>query len=267
MKFNLVRKKMLPFYAFPALLSAGSISQVHAETESKNKTTNNDEVKVKPLTDKHRQRLEAIRIIERIKNANTDQEKTALKTQKLNLVLEQKKRKLNFVEEKPKEEVKEKVNNREISVRTTSSETATQVRKTQNSAQSKSYNTPQSITSGTLGKIALPQSTVAGNAYGHGWCTWGVKQVAPWVGNNWGNAYQWAASASAQGFQTGSTPKPGSVIVWSGNHVAYVTDVREDGMIQVVEANYAGNRYLANFRGWFNPNGIQGSVTYIYPKA
>ena len=189
-----------------------------------------------------------------------------MKTQKLNLILEQKKRKLKFVEEKPKEEVTPKVNNKEVSVKTTRSETTTPVRR-QTVSQSRSYSTPQSITSGTLGKIALPQSTVAGNAYGHGWCTWGVKQVAPWVGNNWGNAYQWAASASAQGFQTGSTPKPGSVIVWSGNHVAYVTDVREDGMIQVVEANYAGNRYLANFRGWFNPNGIQGSVTYIYPKA
>jgi possible secreted protein len=246
------------------LLVGGTVTTAHAETENETKTETN--TSVKPLSTEYRQRLENIRIIERIKKAESQEEKTALKTQKLNLILEQKKRKLKFVEEKPKEEVTPKVNNKEVSVKTTRSETTTPVRR-QTVSQSRSYSTPQSITSGTLGKIALPQSTVAGNAYGHGWCTWGVKQVAPWVGNNWGNAYQWAASASAQGFQTGSTPKPGSVIVWSGNHVAYVTDVREDGMIQVVEANYAGNRYLANFRGWFNPNGIQGSVTYIYPKA
>jgi hypothetical protein len=246
------------------LLVGGVVTTAHAETENETKTETNSSVK--PLSTEYRQRLENIRIIERIKKAESQEEKTALKTQKLNLILEQKKRKLKFVEEKPKEEVTPKVNNKEVSVKTTRSETTTPVHR-QTVSQSRSYSTPQSITSGTLGKIALPQSTVAGNAYGHGWCTWGVKQVAPWVGNNWGNAYQWAASASAQGFQTGSTPKPGSVIVWSGNHVAYVTDVREDGMIQVVEANYAGNRYLANFRGWFNPNGIQGSVTYIYPKA
>jgi len=246
------------------LLVGGAVTTAHAETENETKTETN--ASVKPLSTEYRQRLENIRIIERIKKAESQEEKTALKTQKLNLILEQKKRKLKFVEEKPKEEVTPKVNNKEVSVKTTRSETTTPVRR-QTVSQSRSYSTPQNITSGTLGKITLPQSTVAGNAYGHGWCTWGVKQVAPWVGNNWGNAYQWAASASAQGFQTGSTPKPGSVIVWSGNHVAYVTDVRDDGMIQVVEANYAGNRYLANFRGWFNPNGIQGSVTYIYPKA
>lgn len=264
MKYNITKHKLTPVFTFPMLLVGGAVTTAHAETDTETKTETN--TSVKPLSTEYRQRLENIRIIERIKKAESQEEKTALKTQKLNLILEQKKRKLKFVEEKPKEEVTPKVNNKEVSVKTTRSETTTPVRR-QTVSQSRSYSPPQSITSGTLGKIALPQSTVAGNAYGHGWCTWGVKQVAPWVGNNWGNAYQWAASASAQGFQTGSTPKPGSVIVWSGNHVAYVTDVREDGMIQVVEANYAGNRYLANFRGWFNPNGIQGSVTYIYPKA
>lgn len=266
MKYNLTKIKLTPVFTFPMLLAGGVVTTAHAETETETKEVTNSSVK--PLTTEYRQRLENIRIIERIKKADTQEEKTALKTQRLNLILEQKKRKLNFVEEKPKEEVTPKVNNKEVSVRTSNSTSSTNAtRRSQSTSRTQSYSAPQSITSGSLGKIALPQSTVAGNAYGHGWCTWGVKQVAPWVGNNWGNAYQWAASASAQGFQTGSTPKPGSVIVWSGNHVAYVTDVREDGMIQVVEANYAGNRYLANFRGWFNPNGIQGSVTYIYPKA
>ena len=87
------------------------------------------------------------------------------------------------------------------------------------------------------------------------------------VGNYWGNAYQWAASAAAEGYEVGKVPKVGSVVVWSGNHVAYVTDVREDGYIQVLEANYNGNRSVGNHRGYFNPNGIQGTVSYIYPKA
>lgn len=104
------------------------------------------------------------------------------------------------------------------------------------------------------------------SSYPVGQCTWGVKVVAPWAGSFWGNADQWPASAAAAGFKTGTTPKVGAIISWSGCHVAYVTDVREDGMIQVVEANYAGNQSIANYRGWFNPNGIQGTVTYIYPN-
>ena len=104
------------------------------------------------------------------------------------------------------------------------------------------------------------------SSYPVGQCTWGVKVVAPWAGSFWGNADQWPASAAAAGFKTGTTPKVGAIISWSGCHVAYVTDVREDGMIQVVEANYAGNQSIANYRGWFNPIGIQGSVTYIYPN-
>ena len=115
---------------------------------------------------------------------------------------------------------------------------------------------------------------VGAETYPWGQCTWGVKVMAPWVGTHWGNANQWANSAIAAGYRTGNTPKPGSIIMWPGlgggyGHVAYVTDVREDGMIQVMEANYAGSAYAAdprglqNYRGWFNPNTL-GAHTYIY---
>lgn len=112
----------------------------------------------------------------------------------------------------------------------------------------------------------LTYNYAGASSYPVGQCTWGVKVVAPWAGSFWGNADQWPASAAAAGFKTGTTPKVGAIISWSGCHVAYVTDVREDGMIQVVEANYAGNQSIANYRGWFNPIGIQGTVTYIYPN-
>ena len=115
---------------------------------------------------------------------------------------------------------------------------------------------------------------VGAETYPWGQCTWGVKVMAPWVGTHWGNANQWANSAIAAGYSTGNTPKPGSIIMWPGlgggyGHVAYVTDVREDGMIQVMEANFAGSaeaadpRGLQNYRGWFNPNTL-GEHTYIY---
>lgn len=135
--------------------------------------------------------------------------------------------------------------------------------------------TTENTSSGNTTPSERPQAgTIPGLTYDYagassypvGQCTWGVKVVAPWAGSFWGNADQWPASAAAAGFKTGTTPKVGAIISWSGCHVAYVTDVREDGMIQVVEANYAGNQSIANYRGWFNPIGIQGTVTYIYPN-
>lgn len=130
-----------------------------------------------------------------------------------------------------------------------------------------SENTPTSSERPQAGTIpGLTYDYVGASSYPVGQCTWGVKVVAPWAGSFWGNADQWPASAAAAGFKTGTTPKVGAIISWSGCHVAYVTDVREDGMIQVVEANYAGNQSIANYRGWFNPIGIQGTVTYIYPN-
>ncbi|HEL1311717.1 TPA: CHAP domain-containing protein [Streptococcus equi subsp. zooepidemicus] len=102
------------------------------------------------------------------------------------------------------------------------------------------------------------------NPYPVGQCTWGVKALAPWVGNYWGNGGQWASSAAAAGFRVGGTPMVGSVVVWNDGgygHVAYVTGV-QGGQIQVMEANYAGNQSIGNYRGWFSP----GAVSYIYPN-
>lgn len=80
---------------------------------------------------------------------------------------------------------------------------------------------------------------VAGNSYAWGQCTWYVKQVAPWAGNNWGNGGQWGASAAAAGFKVDHTPAAGAIIVflpgqsvggqWTADgaygHVGYVQSV------------------------------------------
>jgi peptidoglycan hydrolase CwlO-like protein len=102
------------------------------------------------------------------------------------------------------------------------------------------------------------------NNYPVGQCTWGAKKAAPWAGNNWGNGGQWAASAAAEGFRTGSTPQVGAIAVWQGGygHVAVVTGVN-GSQIQVVESNYNGSLELKDHRGFFDP----GAVTYIYPKS
>lgn len=115
------------------------------------------------------------------------------------------------------------------------------------------------------------------NTYPIGQCTWGVKALADWVGNYWGNANQWGDSARKAGYTTGSTPQVGSVIVFPNSiyeganygHVAYVTNVYEDGTIEVLESNYNGvDEQIKNYRGRFNPNQPRyGGVYYIYPNA
>ena len=110
-----------------------------------------------------------------------------------------------------------------------------------------------------------PTYSTNASSYPVGECTWGAKTLAPWAGDYWGNGGQWAASAAAAGFRTGSTPQVGAIACWNDGgygHVAVVTAVESSSRIQVSESNYAGNRTIGNHRGWFNP----GGVTYIYPN-
>ena len=115
-----------------------------------------------------------------------------------------------------------------------------------------------------------PTYNSSASTYPVGQCTWGAKTLAPWAGDYWGNGAQWAASAAAAGFRTGSTPQVGAIISWNDGgygHVAEVTAVESPTRIQVSEANYAGHQAIGNYRGWFNPAAAgQGSFTYIYPN-
>lgn len=116
-----------------------------------------------------------------------------------------------------------------------------------------------------------PAANYAGaNTYPVGQCTWGAKVLAPWAGNYWGNGGQWAASAAAAGFRTGSTPVVGAIACWNDGgygHVAVVTAVESATRIQVSEANFNGNQAIGNYRGWFNPQAtLQGAAVYIYPN-
>lgn len=68
------------------------------------------------------------------------------------------------------------------------------------------------------------------NGYPYGYCTYYVatKRQVP---SSWGDAKQWIGSASRAGYQTGTEPTPGSIVVtsesWWG-HVAYVESVNGD---------------------------------------
>ena len=125
------------------------------------------------------------------------------------------------------------------------------------------------------GSVNTKPNYSAVKSYPVGQCTWGAKAMAPWAGDGWGNGGQWAASARRDGFKTGTTPKPGALICWTPKdptkgeygHIGYVISVKSSTEIQVMEANYAGNQTIGNYRGWFNPLAQSTDViTYIYPK-
>ncbi|MCT0957117.1 CHAP domain-containing protein [Weissella cibaria] len=88
------------------------------------------------------------------------------------------------------------------------------------------------------------------NTYPAGQCTWFVKNALPWVGNYWGNAADWANSATYAGRLVDTNPTVGSVAVMapgvggSGGygHVAVVVAVNGD-QITIEEGNYAGLSY------------------------
>ena len=147
-------------------------------------------------------------------------------------------------------------------VSTTSSSSSSESSSSSASTESTSY-TPAPVTH-------RPTYSTNASSYPTGECTWGAKTLAPWAGDYWGNGAQWATSAAAAGFRTGSTPQVGAIACWNDGgygHVAVVTAVSSSTSIQVSESNYGGNRTIGNKRGWFNPTTTsEGFVTYIYPN-
>lgn len=129
--------------------------------------------------------------------------------------------------------------------------------------------TTQKAAAAPVATTSRPTYSSSASSYPVGECTWGAKTLAPWAGDYWGNGGQWAASAAAAGFRTGSQPQVGAIACWNDGgygHVAVVTAVQSTTSIQVSESNYNGIRSIGNYRGWFNPTTAQGTVTYIYPN-
>lgn len=124
------------------------------------------------------------------------------------------------------------------------------------------------VTPTVTSTASRPRYNTDASSYPMGECTWGAKTLAPWAGDYWGNGAQWATSAAAAGFRTGSTPQVGAIACWNDGaygHVAVVTAIESNTRIQVSESNYGKKRYIGNHRGWFNPTTTsEGFVTYIY---
>ena len=148
---------------------------------------------------------------------------------------------------------------------------AAQVQATSCSSSSSSSDDDSSYTPAPTPVSQRPTYSSNASSYPVGQCTWGAKTLAPWAGDYWGNGGQWAASAAAAGFRTGSTPQVGAIASWDDGgygHVAVVTAVESSTRIQVSECNYdgSGTQPIGNYRGWFNPTASRGTVRYIYPN-
>ena len=148
---------------------------------------------------------------------------------------------------------------------------AAQVQATSSSSSSSSSDDDSSYTPAPTPVSQRPTYSTNASSYPVGQCTWGAKTLAPWAGDYWGNGGQWAASAAAAGFRTGSTPQVGAIACWDDGgygHVAVVTAVESSTRIQVSECNYdgSGTQPIGNYRGWFNPTASRGTVRYIYPN-
>ena len=148
---------------------------------------------------------------------------------------------------------------------------AAQVQATSSSSSASSSDDDSSYTPAATTVSQRPTYSSNASSYPTGQCTWGAKTLAPWAGDYWGNGGQWATSAAAAGFRTGSTPQVGAIACWDDGgygHVAVVTAVESTTRIQVSECNYdgSGNQPIGNYRGWFNPTASRGTVRYIYPN-
>ena len=148
---------------------------------------------------------------------------------------------------------------------------AAQVQATSSSSSSSSSDEESSYTPAATTVSQRPTYSSNASSYPVGQCTWGAKTLAPWAGDYWGNGGQWATSAAAAGFRTGSTPQVGAIASWDDGgygHVAVVTAVESSTRIQVSECNYdgSGTQPIGNYRGWFNPTASRGTVRYIYPN-
>ena len=126
--------------------------------------------------------------------------------------------------------------------------------------------------SATAGQPRITAYMGQTNTYPVGQCTWGVKNMAPWIPNYLGNANQWLTNAASLGFRTGDQARVGAIAVWLNDgggygHVAYVTEVASNHQIKVKESNYAGNMTVNDYRSWFDPTSSSwgGQVAYIYP--
>lgn len=112
----------------------------------------------------------------------------------------------------------------------------------------------------------------AGNLYTDGQCTYYAfnrrAELGKPIGSLWGNASNWAASASQAGFNVNNTPEVGTIFqsapgqngAGAYGHVGVVESVNPNGTLTVSEMNWNGGVNVKSYRTIYNP----GSYNYIH---
>lgn len=108
-----------------------------------------------------------------------------------------------------------------------------------------------------------PPAPVPGGVGRHfpwGYCTWYVstRRYVPWSGNAW----SWYSGAIAMGYNVGSTPRPGAIMVskeGSLGHVAYVESV-DGSSFTVSEMNFRGYGVVSQRRIWLGRIALYGFI-------
>ena len=132
---------------------------------------------------------------------------------------------------------------------TASSNTSSSSASSSSSSSASSYNAP-----------APTNVSYGTNWYYWGDCTWYAferrKQLGKPVGNNWGNATNWAGHARSAGYTVNNRPSVGAIIqahawtnnAWGMGHVGVVERVNPDGSILISEMNFGGGQGVKAFR-------------------
>lgn len=83
------------------------------------------------------------------------------------------------------------------------------------------------------------------------YAAWKVaKEFGVHISSDWGNADTWDDKAQMKGYTVDGMPEPGDLAVWDSMHVAFVEEVRADGMARVSEynqkldGNFQNNRWV-----------------------
>jgi len=117
------------------------------------------------------------------------------------------------------------------------------------------------ISSSGYGVIGTLRGGYNGGAPGH--CTWYANYKRPDLPNGMGNGGQYLASARRYGLATGSSPRPGAVIVTNESYYGHVGIVESvsGGMVTITEMNYVGPYVVSRRTIAINSGAIKG---YIY---
>lgn len=133
---------------------------------------------------------------------------------------------------------------------TASSNTSSSSASSSNTSSGSSYKAPAAPTNVSWGT----------NWYYWGDCTWYAferrKELGKPVGNNWGNATNWASQARSAGYTVNNRPSVGAIIqayawtnnAWGMGHVGVVERVNPDGSIMISEMNFGSGQGVKAFR-------------------